>query len=107
MHRRERLMDPGWVLGPILGALLGCTSPDGAGNGQHAVAAPAGAREHGCDVSRHRELVGQPIDGIDTGALPGPLRVYRSGSRITMDHRPDRLNIVLDPDGRVAGIRCG
>lgn len=100
MHRRGWLTGPGWVLGPILGALVGCASPDGAGNGRHAA-------EHGCDASHHRELVGQPIEGIDTDALPAPLRVYRSGSRITMDHRPDRLNLVLDPDGRVAGIRCG
>ncbi len=107
MHLRGRLMGPGWILGPILGALVGCASPEGAGNGRHAEAVPVGAAEHGCDASRHQELVGQPIGGIDTGALPAPLRVYSSGSRITMDRRPERLNIVLDPDGCVAWIRCG
>lgn len=93
-------MRSGWTLVPILWALVGCASLDGAGNGRP-------VEEHGCDASHHRELVGQPIEGIDTGALPAPLRVYRSGSRITMDRRPERLNIVLDPDGRVAWIRCG
>ena len=60
-----------------------------------------------CAAARHRSMVGRPIDEIDTAALPRPLRVYPAGSRITMDHRPERMNVVVGPDGRVVKVRCG
>ena len=52
-------------------------------------------------------VVGQPVAEIDTAKLPKPLRVYSSGSRVTADHRPERLNIVVGVDGSVVGLRCG
>ena len=60
-----------------------------------------------CAAARHRVLIGRPIADIDTTALPSPLRVYSEGSRITMDHRPERLNLVVGPDGHVVKVRCG
>ena len=60
-----------------------------------------------CAAARHRELVGRPLADLDTAALPGPLRVYRAGRRVTADHRPERMNIVVGGDGRVAAVRCG
>ncbi len=60
-----------------------------------------------CDAGKHRTLIGRPKEEIDIAALPRPLRVYPAGSRITMDHRPERLNIVIGPDGHVVKVRCG
>jgi hypothetical protein len=36
-----------------------------------------------------------------------PIRYYTRGDPITMDYNPDRLNVVLGPDGRIAEFRCG
>ncbi len=60
-----------------------------------------------CVAARHQALIGRPIDEIDTAALPRPLRVYPAGSRVTMDHRPERMNVVVGRNGRVVKVRCG
>ena len=73
--------------------------------GDHTGSAGDGARA--CAEARYRALVGQPITVIDTAALPRPLRVVPAGRRTTADHRPERMNIVVGRDGRVAGVRCG
>lgn len=36
-----------------------------------------------------------------------PIRTIRPGSAVTMDFRPDRLNIELGEDGRIKLFRCG
>ncbi|MCJ2187373.1 I78 family peptidase inhibitor [Novosphingobium beihaiensis] len=35
-----------------------------------------------------------------------PVRVLRPGSVVTMDYRPDRLNVDLDANGVIKGFRC-
>ena len=64
-------------------------------------------KDRTCDAGKHRTLIGRPKVEIDITALPRPLRVYPAGSRITMDYRPERLNIVIGPDGHVVNVRCG
>ena len=34
-------------------------------------------------------------------------RIIRQGDAVTMDMRPDRLDILLDDGGQVEGLRCG
>ena len=34
-------------------------------------------------------------------------RVLRPGDAATMDFRQDRLNILVDDNGRISGLRCG
>ena len=118
-------------IGPLIllsgGLLWGCAAPGGpdgspapaAGTGpavavgvETAVDAGSGAgsvaaRDPGCAAARHRSMIGRPIGEVDTAALPGPLRVYRAGSAVTGDHRPERMNIVVGPDGRVVRVGCG
>lgn len=60
-----------------------------------------------CAAEAYQVLVGQPIGEIDTESLPVPLRIYGPDQMITMDHRPDRMNIVLDADDIVVEVRCG
>ncbi|MFN4099905.1 MAG: I78 family peptidase inhibitor [Pararhodobacter sp.] len=40
---------------------------------------------------------------------PGPVRVYAEGDPVTMDHNPQRLNVVLDAENRqrVVSLSCG
>lgn len=35
-----------------------------------------------------------------------PVRVLHPDSMVTMDYRPDRLNIDLDANGIIKGLRC-
>lgn len=62
-----------------------------------------------CGAGRHQALIGQDRAAIDAAGLePGPkLRILGPDDMATMDHRPDRLNIDLDADGQVTGLRCG
>ena len=93
------------------GLLWSCTGPGGPGEGTVPITGvaveTAGADGRRCAATRYRVLIGQPIDGIDIAAMPRPLRVYPTDSRITGDERPERMNIVVGPDGRVVKVRCG
>ena len=72
----------------------------------------AGGSGHICNAEGLGNLVGREA----TGAL-GTEAVRRSGSRtlrwirpgdaVTMDYRPDRLNVHLDARNRVARFACG
>lgn len=77
----------------LLAALLMPLSPAMAGGDDPC---GAGARAH---------LIGQ--DAASLGALPVGARVLAPGDRRTMDWRPERLNIILDAQGRVRALRCG
>jgi hypothetical protein len=71
-------------------------------------APPARADVSGdCQAGHFAMLVGQPGGEIDTATLPHPHRVYGYADMVTMDHRPERLNIVIGPDDRVQSVRCG
>jgi len=60
-----------------------------------------------CAADQYQMLVGQPIGEVHTDSLPQPLRVYGPDQMVTMDYRPDRMNIVLDADDIVVEVRCG
>lgn len=60
-----------------------------------------------CAADTYQGLVGQKIGEVHTDSLPRPLRVYSVTDMITMDHRPDRMNIVVSVDGEVVEVSCG
>lgn len=65
-----------------------------------------------CDTSPLARLVGKPFSAsveADAKKQSGlsNVRVIRPGMAVTMDFRPDRLNIDLDDKGVVTGFRCG
>lgn len=60
-----------------------------------------------CGAERHAELVGTAWSEDLLATREAPMRVLRPGAMATTDHRPDRLNIHLDADGRVTMLRCG
>ena len=59
-----------------------------------------------CNSHNIPDLVGQVFDAsmVPQGAL---VRVIKPGDAVTMDFRPNRLNISLDAQGRVKSMRCG
>ncbi|APX66328.1 I78 family peptidase inhibitor [Sphingomonas sp. gentR] len=66
----------------------------------------------GCGDGKAADLIGKRW----TEALRAPtqkrtgardLRVIAPGNAVTMDYRPDRLNIETDAEGRVVRLKCG
>lgn len=65
-----------------------------------------------CEAAAAQRLIGQTANaalGSDALRLTGAssLRWIPPGTAVTMDFRPDRLNIELDAQNRVTAIRCG
>ena len=65
-----------------------------------------------CDSSRLGDLVGRaPTQELGAEAMrrsgARSLRWIRPGDAVTMDYRPDRLNVRLDASHRVEGFSCG
>ena len=65
-----------------------------------------------CHAEGARWAIGQPpdqdvVDRVlrDTGSRDA--RVLMPNSPMTMDHRPDRVNIEVNDRGAITGIRCG
>jgi hypothetical protein len=64
--------------------------------------------EDACGAAAFQHLVGARATAAEGMTAPGPVRVFRTGQPVTMDHRPDRLNIELDARGRtVVRVFCG
>lgn len=66
----------------------------------------------GCDGSDLGFMVGRPLDGSleerareESGSKI--VRVIRPGEAAAQDLRPERLNLVLDAQGKVIAVRCG
>lgn len=81
---------------PLL-ALVGCVEP---------VPAPVQPDTDQCKASTLQGLVGQPKSVLQTMLLPAGTRVIGPGDAVTMDFRPDRMNVEVGPDGRIAKIGC-
>jgi hypothetical protein len=93
----------------LMTAMPGCTT----------AATPGGEepiRERGtgrtCDAAKAQALVGQPAsEALAAEAMrltgAGALRWVPMGAMVTMDYRPDRLNIHLGPRNQVTKVACG
>ncbi|KGJ07997.1 I78 family peptidase inhibitor [Paracoccus sphaerophysae] len=81
---------------PLL-ALAGCVEP---------VPAPVQPDTDQCKASTLQGLVGQPKSVLQTMLLPAGTRVIGPGDAVTMDFRPDRMNVEVGTDGRIAKIGC-
>ncbi|KAK9241376.1 hypothetical protein V1525DRAFT_392975 [Lipomyces kononenkoae] len=63
----------------------------------------------------HEKLIGKKL--VESGhasdtqfpksQLPDPCRVIKPGSIVTMDFRPERINVTVDNDGTVLHVRTG
>jgi Peptidase inhibitor I78 family len=65
-----------------------------------------------CDASKAQSVIGRSRSA-ETGAealrLTGAkaLRWIAPGTMVTMDYREDRLNLRVDPAGKVVKVDCG
>jgi hypothetical protein len=74
--------------------------------------APPPVADINCDIDALAGLVGQPAStelAADAIAKAGArtVRWIGPGMAVTMDYRPDRLNIELDGSNRVTKFSCG
>jgi hypothetical protein len=73
-------------------------------------ATPQNAREATaadvCGASRFHALLGTRADSIDRSLLPPHARIISPGMMVTQDFLPERLNIRVGPDGKVAALEC-
>jgi|TARA_R110000744_G_scaffold77899_4_gene153676 hypothetical protein len=60
-----------------------------------------------CGAGARDYLIGQSLGEVDLDSLARLVRPIHPGQPVTMDHRPDRLNLDLDGDGVIVRIWCG
>lgn len=93
----------GLVLGTAILALAGC----------HGGKRPARPSDPAmCDVKRLTVLVGRPASAVAAAEalqLSGArtIRWVAPGTAVTMDYRPDRLNVQLTGSKKVKRFTCG
>ncbi len=59
-----------------------------------------------CRARQFRSLIGTPASSIDRSTLPAHTRIISPGMMITQDFSPERLNVRVAPDGKVAAVEC-
>ncbi len=59
-----------------------------------------------CGAESLQGLVGQPESVAAAMAFAREVRIIRPGTAVTMDYRPDRLNIVIDAGGKISAVHC-
>jgi hypothetical protein len=95
----------------LLAALAAAPSfADKTGTARPALSQPPAME--GCDASELAFAIGKPLeDSLKARALEASgaatVRAYSVGDPVTQDHRADRLNLELSPDGKVVSVRCG
>ena len=67
---------------------------------------------HRCDAGKAKALIGRMRSpAVEREVLrisgAGIARWIRPGSMVTMDYRPDRLNLHVDRRGRILKVNCG
>lgn len=68
---------------------------------------PTGAvSPESCGAESLQGLVGQPESVVAAMTFTQDVRIIRPGTAVTMDYRPDRLNIVIDAQGKVSSVNC-
>lgn len=60
-----------------------------------------------CGASNLQSLVGANVASYDFDTLDQDVRILPPGSVMTMDHRPDRLNVDLDETDQITRLWCG
>ena len=66
---------------------------------------PAKPLAESCKEGSWWGLIGRPRAAANI--VSEPKRVYTEGDPVTMDANPNRTNIVLDAEGKIAKVTCG
>ena len=60
-----------------------------------------------CAAAQFQYLKWQKRSVLGEVALPEPYRIYNRDDPVTLEFRPDRLNIVIGNTERIEAIQCG
>ncbi|MBL8531733.1 MAG: hypothetical protein JNK94_08365 [Hyphomonadaceae bacterium] len=67
---------------------------------------PAPPQEDTCGLARFAYLVGARAAEVNRDDLPPRARIIHPNQAVTMDFSADRLNLIVDAEGRVSEMRC-
>lgn len=81
---------------PVL-VLAACVQPD------QPAQPPA---DDACGAGKYQGLVGQPASVLDNMTFPAGTRIIQPNSAVTMDFRPDRMNVEISKNGRIDKLSC-
>ncbi|MFK4871109.1 I78 family peptidase inhibitor [Novosphingobium sp. ZW T3_23] len=107
-NRLTARLAPALTLVAAIVALSACSST---GNDNVAETPPPPSMEPSCGAEQLASYVGQPasdevIARITAWRGDKPMRVIKPGMAVTMDYRPDRLNVQVDDNGKIKGFNC-
>lgn len=68
---------------------------------------PEPAADDTCGKAMFADLVGEPVANHSFGDAPGDVRVITPDQAVTLDHRPDRLNVDVNRNGDIGRLWCG
>jgi len=60
-----------------------------------------------CMAAEIQQYVGQPLSALNQNDLPQPNRIIGPDTMVTMDFRPERLNVEHDRARIITRIYCG
>jgi len=92
--------------------LVGCGGMNAAPSPEPAPPPPRVAASDACGAGRVQDRVGRAYGAALDAALraesgAAAMRVIRPGMAVTLDHRPDRLNVHLDETDTIVALDCG
>ncbi|EQB09091.1 MAG: hypothetical protein K0R64_2643 [Novosphingobium lindaniclasticum] len=108
-NRLTARLAPAFTLATAIVALSACSST-GSDNMAEAPPPPP-SMEPSCGADQLAAYVGQPASDEAIAAITAwrggkPMRVLKPGTAVTMDFRPDRLNVQVDEQGKIKGFTC-
>jgi hypothetical protein len=76
-----------------------------------AILAPPSQGEAACNAGPAQVLVGRKLEaGIESDAMKlsgaKTVRTLKPGTAVTMEYRPDRLNVHVDKAGKIGRVNC-
>lgn len=85
--------------------LSGCQSTGGQ-SAQNIPVPPSVSEKDTCNVEQNLTLIGTDAKKVNLSKLPKGTRLLHPNSPVTMDFRPDRLNIYADDKGKIVRLDC-
>ncbi len=72
-----------------------------------ATPAPADPAADTCNMAQYASIVGKPATDAAVPPASSAVRHITPNTQVTMDFSPARLNIDINADGVITGLRCG
>lgn len=94
----------------LVAALAGCNvvATDGGGEDDGGAGMAASASdEDACGAAGLQGIVGTSVGELQAASLPENRRIIFPGMAVTMDFQPERLNVEIGSDDRIARVFCG